>query len=206
MEDWYRTALANPAAVASMYDRDYGPYRDYLLGLTGDVLDLGGGAGVTRHFLREHVRYVVLDPSPAWLDRSWESLEDRFPCLKEPLSFVRGVGENLPFADGSFDAILSFWSLNHASDPEKVFREVWRTLRPEGKFLAVLEDMPDPLVPEEDRELGSDHVQISEDDLRRWIGDRFVVARRHWVKGTAPSRYLTFELVRAQTEAQVRAA
>lgn len=37
--------------------------------------------------------------------------------------------------------LLSFWSLNHASDPALVFSKVARVLRPGGRFLIVLEEM-----------------------------------------------------------------
>ena len=56
-------------------------------------------------------------------------------------NFVRAVGEYLPFPDASFDAALSFWSLNHVDQPERVLQEVGRVLKPEGRFLIVLEDM-----------------------------------------------------------------
>lgn len=46
------------------------------------------------------------------------------------------VGELLPFPDGSFDACLSNWVLEHVEDPETHLQEVSRVLRPGGRYLA----------------------------------------------------------------------
>lgn len=53
-------------------------------------------------------------------------------CLDE---IVFGRLEKLPFADASFDAIVSLWVLEHVSEPQKVFSEFARVLKP-GGFIA----------------------------------------------------------------------
>lgn len=52
-------------------------------------------------------------------------------------SFAAGVGEALPFADDSFDAVLSYDVLEHVQDPGQTLAEVYRVLKPAGLFLAV---------------------------------------------------------------------
>jgi SAM-dependent methyltransferase len=52
-------------------------------------------------------------------------------------SFAAGVGEALPFADDSFDAVLSYDVLEHVQDPRKTLAEVFRVLKTGGVFLAV---------------------------------------------------------------------
>jgi len=45
--------------------------------------------------------------------------------------------EALPFPDSSFDLVTGLWIIEHLQDPEKVFSEIIRVLRPGGLFLAL---------------------------------------------------------------------
>jgi len=46
---------------------------------------------------------------------------------------ARAAGEHLPFADGTFDLILSHEVLEHVADDRKAVAEVTRVLRPGGR-------------------------------------------------------------------------
>jgi demethylmenaquinone methyltransferase / 2-methoxy-6-polyprenyl-1,4-benzoquinol methylase len=46
--------------------------------------------------------------------------------------FVLGQGERLPFADGSFDAVMFTYLLRYVDDPATTLRELTRVLRPGG--------------------------------------------------------------------------
>lgn len=51
-------------------------------------------------------------------------------------SIVRkGIGEEIPFEDHSFDIVVSFNALDHSANPAKVVQEINRVLRPGGEFL-----------------------------------------------------------------------
>ena len=141
MDEWYENLIAQASSATSCFLNDYVPLKPVLEGLTGVVLDLGGGNGIARHFLPADVQHVVVDPSMQWLEPAWASLAADFPCLADAPRFVRGVGEHLPFRPESFDVVLALWSLNHVLRPGDVFREVHRVLKPGGRFLIVLEDM-----------------------------------------------------------------
>lgn len=141
MENWYKDLIEVPKSAIDCFISDYTPYASLLSTIRGDVLDIGGGIGITRNYLHPDTKYIVIDPSIEWLTTDWSLILNDFPCLEHKPEFVRGVGEYLPFPSQSFDAILSFWSLNHASNPKMVFDEVARVLRPGGKFLIVLEEM-----------------------------------------------------------------
>jgi SAM-dependent methyltransferase len=215
MEEWYHRLADSPQSAAGCFTSDYVPFGGLLGSLSGTVLDLGGGNGVARHYLPARVRYVVVDPSLEWLGSEWAPVGEWFPCLASRPYFVQGVGERLPFRAHAFDAVLSFWSLNHVERPGEVFQEVARVLRPGGRFLAVLEDMeprwrdllPAPVgargpgrkaalfakkaarsLRGKPWDLQSDHLRISESDLQDWGEPDLAVTARTWV-----GQYLTYE-------------
>jgi ubiquinone/menaquinone biosynthesis C-methylase UbiE len=140
MERWYRDMVSTDWAHAC-FDSDYEPLRPVLSRCAGIVLDLGGGAGITRRYLPRDAQYVSLDPSLMWLDAEWKSLEATDSRQPDESEFVQGTGEALPFRQGSIDVVLALWSLNHVNDPVAVFAEVRRVLKPGGSFFVVLEDM-----------------------------------------------------------------
>ena len=93
---------------------------------TKDLLDLGAGAGIVpemsfKGFAR---RVCGVDPDPRVVDN---------PHLDEGRE---GVGETIPYADASFDVVVSDNVLEHLDRPLEVFREVSRVLKPGGLFLA----------------------------------------------------------------------
>ena len=48
---------------------------------------------------------------------------------------LRSAGEHLPFADGSFDLMLSHEVIEHVQDDRKAIEEAIRTLRPGGRLV-----------------------------------------------------------------------
>ncbi len=106
--------------------------------LTGaEVLDIGcGSGGITVDLVRRHHagRVVGIDVETPVCDHARRrvdaaGLSDRVEIrLVEP--------GPLPFADGSFDVVFSKDSIVHIADKETMCRDVFRTLRPGGWFVA----------------------------------------------------------------------
>lgn len=95
-----------------------------------DVLDLGCGVGYGTSFLADAGRHVVggdVDEDAIAYAR------DRY--ARPNAEFLVLDATKLPFADGSFDAVCCFETIEHVDDPEALVREVARTLRPEGAFV-----------------------------------------------------------------------
>ncbi|HEY0829683.1 MAG TPA: methyltransferase domain-containing protein [Candidatus Dormibacteraeota bacterium] len=104
---------------------------------TSAVLDLGcGRGGVVELFWRDVRLAAGLDPDSPSL------AEHRAPGMP----VIRGIGEHLPFVDGSFDLIVSLWVLEHLLDPAAMLREVRRVLRAGGHFVFVTPNMRNPLM------------------------------------------------------------
>ncbi len=58
--------------------------------------------------------------------------------LSRAAAYVRGLGEELPFSAGSFDAILCKGALDHFMDPHLAMEETGRILRPGGWLVLAL--------------------------------------------------------------------
>jgi SAM-dependent methyltransferase len=97
--------------------------------LTGRrVLDYGCGHGMAAVVLaRTGARVTAFDLSPGYL----EEARTRARANGVGIDFAQANGEQLPFADGSFDRIWGNAILHHL-DLGKAARELSRVLRPEG--------------------------------------------------------------------------
>jgi demethylmenaquinone methyltransferase/2-methoxy-6-polyprenyl-1,4-benzoquinol methylase len=54
---------------------------------------------------------------------------------RNPVSLLQGRGEKLPFPDASFDFVTMGYALRHVEDLRRLFSELRRVLRPEGRLL-----------------------------------------------------------------------
>lgn len=201
-EDWYRALVEEPEEAVRNFEFAYGMIDWALKPVRGLVLDIGGGTGVAREYLDDRVDYVNIDPSRVWLSDSWGPLASRFPKLSEPMTFVRGVGEQLPFREGVFDAVLTVRSMNLAARPDLIVAEAHRVLKPGGRFVVVLQFMEprwselltDPLRRRPRLALRklkyrsrrrpwpvqADHTLVTEPELASWTDRRFALRDRRW--------------------------
>lgn len=100
-----------------------------------DVLDLGSGSGMDAFVAALHVGDAG---SVTGLDMTDEQLtKARRLCDEagmENVSFEQGYIEDLPFADESFDVVVSNGVINLSAEKRQVFAEVSRVLRPAGRL------------------------------------------------------------------------
>jgi SAM-dependent methyltransferase len=101
---------------------------------TGKVLELGAGGGANLALYdRSRVLSVTgIDPSDGLIARAEAA---RAPGDGEFFQVVKGVAENLPFADASFDTVLSTFTLCSVQDHAAALAEVRRVLKPGGRLL-----------------------------------------------------------------------
>ena len=88
------------------------------------ILDVGCGAGNMLDQVRSTHRFGV-DISNFVLALSINRLEDR-------VDLSRGNAELLPFKDDTFDKVFCSEVIEHTMNPDKVIREIYRVLKPEG--------------------------------------------------------------------------
>lgn len=109
--------------------------------LKTDLFDEAVGEGVLPRLTRLAAQVQAIDVSAAVV----AAARDRYPTLDAQQADVR----RLPFADASFDAIVSLSTLDHfdsASDLDVGLAELERALAPGGRLLVTLDNARHPLV------------------------------------------------------------
>jgi len=105
-----------------------------LLPTRAPVLEIGVGTGVIALGLKKRGRAVV------GLDYSWGMLGRARERLGSAL--LQGDACRLPLRSGSIDHAVSVWMVQTLPDPPQMFREVFRVLRPGGRFLVCPTNRP----------------------------------------------------------------
>lgn len=139
-------ATAEAYAVSAVHAS--GPNLEALIEaarLTGKerVLDLGSGAGHTAlRFARAAGEVVGVDVTAEMVAVATRLAHERELAN---VSFREADAARLPFADATFDVVVSRFSAHHYGSPEGAVREAARVLRPGGAFLLV-----DTVAPEDE--------------------------------------------------------
>lgn len=99
------------------------------------VLDLGSGAGtdslVASRMVGPEGSVTGIDMTPEMLDKARSAAAD---MGAEHVEFVEGEAEKLPFADASFDVVISNGVIDLIPDKDAVFSELHRVLAPGGRI------------------------------------------------------------------------
>jgi len=99
------------------------------------VLDIGCGTGTLVALIKRRyppVEVVGIDPDPKALARAAKKIKKAGAAVQ----LDRGFADELPYADESFDRVVSSFMFHHleAGNREKTLREVRRVLRPGGSL------------------------------------------------------------------------
>ena len=102
----------------------------------GDVLDVGSGDGAAASSLAPYCRSLTcVDSSGKMIEAARERL-NRYEHASARVADVH----DLPFVEGSFDAVLMFHTLTYAQTPERALSECARVLRPGGRLVLLCLD------------------------------------------------------------------
>jgi ubiquinone/menaquinone biosynthesis C-methylase UbiE len=120
-------AKAEQAGLHAMRER-------LLAGVSGDVIEIGGGTGLNLPCYGPEVRSLTItEPEPPMLRR----LERRVHEQRPSATVLRAPAEDLPFEDHSFDVAVSTLVLCGVDDQPRALRELRRVLRPGGRLLFI---------------------------------------------------------------------
>lgn len=131
--------------IVAMYDQMQRALRDKGWMETGDLLKSGitGGHALEIGYGPGYLGLEWLSRCPqgrlTGLDISpdMQALAGRnaleYGCL-DRADYRLGCGDKLPFADGSFDAVFTNGSLHEWEHPVETFNEIWRVLKPGGRY------------------------------------------------------------------------
>lgn len=102
----------------------------------GKVLDIGTATGALAiEFAKAipGVKVVGLDLSDVALELAKANAQEN--GVSSRVSFKAGNAEDMPFEDDSFDAVISGNTLHLIENPVRMFDEIHRVLKPQGKFI-----------------------------------------------------------------------
>jgi ubiquinone/menaquinone biosynthesis C-methylase UbiE len=105
--------------------------RQLLAGLSGRVVEVGAGSGVSfAHYPTSVAELVAVEPEPNLRGRAREAASS----APVPVTVVDGMADHLPLGDASMDAAVVAGVLCSVPDPAGALRELARVLRPGGEL------------------------------------------------------------------------
>ena len=181
------TPPAGSAAWARAFAVLYDPFvwvgeragmREHRRGLLsqarGRTLEIGSGTGLNLPHYPDGIKELVLaEPDAAMRAR----LTKRLNHGSRQARVVDAPAEQLPFADGSFDTVVSTLVLCTVDAPDLALREIARVLRHDGQLLFI------------------EHVRANSPALARWQ-DRLAGPWRRFARGCRCNR-ATAQLIAA---------
>lgn len=140
--DWWGPVIA-PAAVEVLDDIG-GPADDRA---SFDLMDVGSGTGVLALTALERwpaAQVTAIDPSSGMLAIAAERVRQRSAGSARRLQTITASADRLPLPDASMDAAASSFVIQLVPSRAAALREVFRVLRPGGRFACVTWQADDP--------------------------------------------------------------
>ena len=161
----------------------------------GRVLELGVGSGFNLPLYRNVVGVVGVDPSR----RLIKLARRRGADAEVPIELHEVSAEALPFADASFDTLLSICTLCSIADLPRALAEARRVLKPGGRFVFLehgrgptprLQRWQDRLDPLWTRIAGGCHINRPMDHCLTAAGFAIERMRNEFIRGPRTHAYL----------------
>jgi ubiquinone/menaquinone biosynthesis C-methylase UbiE len=119
-----------------MSGESFANYRSTVLAdASGEVLEVGFGTGLNLPYyprdLVQRITTVEINPGMNKL------AQKRIANSPIPVDFQVLNGEDLPMPDGTFDTVVSTWTLCSIKNVDRAIANIYRVLKPGGKFLFI---------------------------------------------------------------------
>jgi ubiquinone/menaquinone biosynthesis C-methylase UbiE len=116
--------------------------RSLLADTSGNVLEIGFGTGLNLPFYPQTItKLTTIDNNPgaaAIAAKRIQKAPYHFEIESKTLS-----GESLPMANGTFDCVVSTWTLCSITNVTQALKEIDRVLKPGGRFFFVEHGLSD---------------------------------------------------------------
>jgi ubiquinone/menaquinone biosynthesis C-methylase UbiE len=119
-----------------MSGKDFANYRRVVLAdATGSVLEIGFGTGLNlAYYPVDRIDKITTVDVNAGMNKL---AQKRMAASSIEVDYRVLNGENLPMEDGTFDTVVSTWTLCSIKDVDLSIAEIYRVLQPGGKFLFI---------------------------------------------------------------------
>ncbi len=132
---FYQRQIVPRLTHLAMRQKQFLPYRQRVIGAAeGRVLEIGIGSGLNLPLYGPSVRSVIgLEPSPELLRMA----RGRAVPASVSFEFLEASAEAIPLDEGSFDTVVTTWTLCTIPDARRALSEMRRVLKPGGALLFV---------------------------------------------------------------------
>jgi ubiquinone/menaquinone biosynthesis C-methylase UbiE len=119
----------------SMSGSNLRQYRQELLkDVSGEILEIGFGTGLNLpHYPEQVTKITTVEPNPGMQKLARSRIEQS----QITVDYKILNGESLPMSNAIFDSVVCTWTLCSIPLVEQAIAEVYRVLKPGGKFLFI---------------------------------------------------------------------
>ncbi|MDJ0568167.1 MAG: class I SAM-dependent methyltransferase [Pleurocapsa sp. MO_192.B19] len=108
--------------------------QEILADVKGKVLEIGFGTGLNLSYYPKHIKTIIaVDINP----KANKLAQKRIQSSNITVDCKVLNGESLPMADNTFDSVVSSFTLCSIADVEQALAEIYRVMKPGGKFFFV---------------------------------------------------------------------